>query len=235
MAEASRSGGSGQGLRGRSMGVGFPGNATLPSGIEKRANQDRDPKRDESRLGTQIGVPGIPDPVPARAVEDIHGQEARDTHGRDAHATEPPEGGTPNNEVSSLKCEVTREENETANPASSPTSHFPLHTAVAAGETRPGEVSSGKCPVASEQGRVSGPLSLPTSNFTLPTPGETPCGEMCETNPICAGPNEGQIPCGAGVRNDSPQDEICETKPMQDGMSLGKEDAEEHVMSGNAL
>ena len=54
---------------------GVPGNATLLSGTEKRANRDRDPssqvqnsalggptKRDESRLGTQIGVPGVGGP-----------------------------------------------------------------------------------------------------------------------------------------------------------------------------
>jgi arylsulfatase A-like enzyme len=34
-----------------------PGNAALLSGATKKANQDRDPKRDESRLGTQIGGP----------------------------------------------------------------------------------------------------------------------------------------------------------------------------------
>ena len=54
---------------GRAEGVGPPGNATLLSGIEKRANRDR--------------VPGIPDPVPASN----RGQDARDTT---------PHGVTPN-------------------------------------------------------------------------------------------------------------------------------------------
>ncbi|MCX5643400.1 MAG: hypothetical protein NTZ17_01755 [Phycisphaerae bacterium] len=41
--------------------------------------------------------------------------------------------------------------------------------------------------------------------------------QSCETNPICAGSNEGQVPCGTEVMNDLPQGEICETNPIPEG------------------
>ncbi len=47
------------------------GNANLPIGLPKRADQDRAPKRDPSRLGTQIGVPsGVPGKPHTLDIED---------------------------------------------------------------------------------------------------------------------------------------------------------------------
>ena len=45
--------------------------------------------------------------------------------------------------------------------------------------------------------------------------------QSCETNPICAGPNEGQVPCGTGVMSDSSQDGPEKTDPIL----RGEEDA----------
>jgi hypothetical protein len=57
----------------------------------------------------------------------------------------------------------------------------------------------------------------------------------CETNPIGSGASGGQVPCGTEAGTDPAEGKICETNPICDRRSLRKEDAREHILSGNLL
>jgi hypothetical protein len=96
-----------------------------------------------------------------------------ENHGRDAHATERPDGVTTN---------------PVAHHSSIPSFHpwRPVPEAPAEGqacETKPiGEVPSAKCQVSSERGQTASPPSPPTSDFTLYT-STSAGGRSCETKP----------------------------------------------------
>jgi hypothetical protein len=102
------------------------------------------------------------------------------------------------------------------------------------------EVSSLKSEVSSEHPPLPEEVGRGRPTYQEPPEGGTPNvadaeEPSCETNPICTGSNEGQVPCGTGVRNDSCQGEVRETNPMCDTVSLRKENAHEHNMSGTLL
>jgi hypothetical protein len=103
-----------------------------------------------------------------------------------------------------------------------------------AGEVTAEATSTGREPVRDQRFPVSEEVGRGRPTYEEPPDGGTP-DESCETNPIGTGSNAGQVPCGTEVRNDSPQNEVCETNPIRDGISLKKEDAQEHTMSPNLL
>jgi len=141
-------------------------------------------------------------------------------------------------EVSSLKCEEESlcETNPNCPGVSSlksevssvlPTSHFTL----AASDQAP---EGGTPNVDGDESCETNPIGAGSNVDGTPN-GADAQEPLCETNPICPGASGGQVPCGTGVRDDSPQSEVGETNPMCDRMSLRKEDAKEHILSGNLL
>jgi hypothetical protein len=79
--------------------------------------------------------------------------------------------------------------------------------------------STGSLPVNLDHGRDAHATEPPYGGTTNVAAAEDP---SCETNPICVGPNEGQVPCGKEVMNDSRQDGLGKTNPI----SRGKEQAD---------
>ena len=69
-------------------------------------------------------------------------------------------------------------------------------------------------PVNLDHGRDAHATETPHGGTTNVADAE---GQSCETNPISAGPNEGQVPCGTGVMNDSRQNGPEKTNPILRG------------------
>jgi hypothetical protein len=105
------------------------------------------------------------------------------------------------------------------------------------GATAEGGLASSE-PVRDERPPWSEEIGRGCPTYEGPPEGGTPNGadaegQSCETNPICAGPNEGRVPCGTGTMNDLAQGESGETNPMCDRIRLRKEDVRECLVSSH--